>query len=222
MKKFLSAIALLASLSACSTAFTVINTWRGQNAAPAASANQGAPTTLTRAMVNESNAAIVALYQSQTQKYPTYLYALADNAGVATFGKQKQSFIGLRGGLLVSQYFMGNDLLGVRQNGNDPIQYPRPLNQWPSQIARIYQLPGEGLQGDERRVSCQYQTAPSAPITIVEETHQVSQIIEKCQGDDLKFANIYFADASGAIWRSVQWAGLNESPLLLDIVEPLD
>lgn len=217
MMKFLTPLFLISALAGCDVASGVMAGLESDR-----QANADKPRgVISRALVEESGLAVITATRADQPQKAIPLIALSFNNNVANFGEEGRVFIGLRGGLAVEQYFMGNDLLGVDVNAADPVQFPRPISAWPAQISRIYHLPGEGLGGEKIKVNCQYENLGAATIEIVEMTHQTHVMAERCSGDR-QFENRYMVDPMGAIWRSEQWAGENPAPMLIDVVEPLE
>ncbi len=221
MIRTITSLSLISLLASCSVISPIADRFLPERAEKDAEFETSGGV-LTREVVDASQIAMISARTSPEARYPVYFVAQSDSNGTISYGKSGRQAVTLRGGLVNGQYIMGNDLLGVTPNSNDPIQYPKPLNAWPSQISRTYQLPGDGLTGDLREVQCQYQTEGEGVVEIVEMQHETTLISEKCAGDDLEFENAYMVDANGFVWKSEQWAGHNPSSLIIEIVEPLD
>ncbi len=176
---------------------------------------------LTRASVDASGLAVLRAARADQANKAKPMIALSNNNNNANFGEEGRVALTLRGNLVVSQYILGNDLLGVSPNSADPIQNTMPLSNWPTYVEREYEWPGDGLKGERVKVQCSYKVEGETNIEIVEAKHYVYVIAEICTGD-AEFENRYMADASGQVWRSEQWAGQNDVPIFVEIVEPLD
>ncbi len=219
MMKYTALFLMGTALVGCEATSTVMSAYQEQQQQQETT-TQGV---VTRASVEASDLSVVRAAPSVDDlKFSAddYYIALSNNNSAVNYGNEGEAYLTLRGGLVISQYFMGNDLLGVKQNTNDPVQFWRPYAEWPSSYTRTYQLPGDGIEGELVNVTCTHQVEGTGVTEILEVAHNTALITETCTGD-AKIENTYMIDASGYIWRSEQWAGNNPYPIYLDIVEPI-
>ena len=88
-------------------------------------------------------------------------------------------------------------------------------------MQRVYELPGEGPQGQVVTFDCTFEKGVPAEMTILEVRYTGLQISEDCVGPSGRFENLHFVDASsGAVRRSLQWTGPKMELIDLQILEP--
>ena len=164
------------------------------------------PRKITRAdIVRADVAAIQARLGSDAS--PTLMYAAASNAGYVTFSSALQQQIILRNMQITGTRGLGTDLLSAWTETPDPLSRPVPPSRWPAGVRRLYELPSEGPQGTIVAFDCRFEPRVPAEMTILQVRYQGVQIPEICDGPTGHFENLHFVDASGSVWRSLQWVG---------------
>jgi hypothetical protein len=178
------------------------------------------PRVVTRAdIVRADVAAIQARLEGDAS--PTLLYAASSNGGYVTYVSALRQEITLRGGAQITgTRGLGTDLLSAWSSTPDPLSRPIPPAQWPAQVQRVYELPGEGPQGLVLTFDCSYERGDATEMTILQVRYTGVQISETCSGPTGQFENLHFVDASGIVWRSLQWTGPKMALLDLQILLP--
>lgn len=177
---------------------------------------------MTRAMVRKADIAMIRVYFNEADSNGLYFQAIADNNNTVSYGKGTRAYFVMRGGLVTTSYAVGNDLLDVAPNADDPIQSRRSLRSWPVEVVRRYRIPGDGVEGRLIDVRCSYARKGKERITILGHAHNTTLMSETCHGEGFNNANIYYVANNGFIWKSEQWVGDNEDKLRIEIVEPVD
>ncbi len=178
------------------------------------------PRVVTRAdIVRANTAAIQARLASDAS--PTLLYAASANGGYITYVSPLRQTITLHGAAeITGTRGLGTDLMSAWSSAPDPLATPIPPGRWPSRVKRSYELPGEGPQGQIVTFDCTFEPGVAAEMTIMQIRYQGVQISETCTGPTGQFENLHFVDASGTVWRSLQWVGPKMDLLDLQILEP--
>ncbi|MEM9431872.1 MAG: YjbF family lipoprotein, partial [Pseudomonadota bacterium] len=126
----------------------------------------------------------------------------------------------LQGGLITASRGVGYDLLAVLPEADDPVARPRPPQDWPQQIERLYTLPGPGPEGQTVRVTCTFVRLQPETLEIVERPHETVVFEERCRGD-ARFVNAHHADIeTGTVWQSTQWIGPVQGAFTYEMIEP--
>lgn len=177
------------------------------------------PEVVTRAdIVRADTAAIEARLASD--KTPTLMYAASANRGYVSYFSPLRQSVTLHGRAQISgTRGLGTDLLSAWSSSPDPLVAPIPPGRWPGRVQRVYELPGEGPQGQVVTYECTFEPGLPAEMTILQIRYQGVQISETCVGPSGQFENLHFVDASGNIWRSLQWVGPKMELLDLQILE---
>ncbi len=112
-------------------------------------------------------------------------------------------------------------MLSAWSSGPDPLAAAIPPSRWPGRVQRVYELPGEGPQGEVLSFDCTFEPPVRAEMTILDVHYSGVNISEDCVGPSGKFENLHFVDAaSGVVRRSLQWVGPKMDLLDLQILEP--
>lgn len=152
---------------------------------------------------------------------PTMLYATASNGGNVTYLSGFRQTITLRESQIVGTRGLGADLLAASSGGPDPLARPTPPAAWPSGVRRSYEFPAEGPQGRIETYDCRFELGKVTEITILEIRYRGVEVSETCTGPAGTFENLHFADqATGYVWRSLQWVGSGVDLVDLEIVLP--
>lgn len=177
---------------------------------------------LTRAAVEASGAALLRV-RLESEAGRSIMSAQAVNGGYASYISQFGQSVTARGALITASRGLGFDLLSVEADARaDPLVTARPIEDWPTQVTRVYRFPGQGPEGLRLSVTCRYEPGDTLDIEIVEISHSGQQIVEVCVGDGVTFSNDLFADSeTGFVWRSLQWLGPEQGRLDVEVVEPL-
>lgn len=187
---------------------------------PAQAVSQ-APRTVTRAdIVKADTAAIEARLESDPS--PTLMYAASANGGYVTYVSPLRQEITLHGATQITgTRGLGTDLVSGWSSAPDPLATPIPPSRWPGRVKRVYELPGEGPQGQIQSFECTFERGDLTEMTILQVRYQGVQISETCIGPSGQFENLHFVDpSSGTVWRSLQWTGPKMELLDLQILEP--
>jgi len=149
----------------------------------------------------------------------TFLVPLADNDGYLTYQDTARRGLVLKGGAVAGTDGLGQDLLGVRHQVDDPFAYPRPLIEWPGQVDRSYQYRIRDGAPFSITVTCVIDIAARETIEIVERSYETARIVESCANARRRFQNVYWVvPETGFIWKSVQWLGPKLNPVTVEII----
>jgi hypothetical protein len=150
------------------------------------------------------------------------MYAASANGGYVTYVSALRQEVTLHGAAQITgTRGLGTDLVSAWSSTPDPLSRPIQPSRWPSRVKRVYELPGEGPQGQIETFECSFERGEPAEMTILQIRYQGVQISETCAGPSGQFENLHFVDpSSGTIWRSLQWVGPKMELLDLQILEP--
>ncbi|MEM7614297.1 MAG: YjbF family lipoprotein [Pseudomonadota bacterium] len=195
----------------------------GSNDEAEAEAEAATPTPrLTRAAVEAAGTPILRV-RLEAEDGRSVMAAQAANGGYVNYVSRFGQSVTAQGALITASRGLGFDLLSVEADAaDDPLVTPRPIEDWPARVMRIYRFPGNGPDGEVLRVTCRYAPGDTLELEIVEVTHQGQQIVETCVGDGIRFDNDLFADVeTGFVWRSLQWVGPQQGRLDIEVVAPI-
>ena len=177
------------------------------------------PRVVTRADIERADVAAIQA-RLEGDESSALMYATASNGGYVTYVSALQQQIILRNGQITGTRGLGTDLLAAWTETPDPLARPTPPSRWPSGVRRVYELPAEGPQGEILAFDCYFEPPAPAEMTILQVRYQGVQIPEICSGPSGGFENLHFVDASGAVWRSLQWVGPKMALVDLQVLEP--
>lgn len=190
----------------------------GGDADRAAGPPTGSAPRLTRAQVEATGSPMIRI-RLENENAVSLMTAQARNGAYITYLSKFVQSLTLRGALVTASRGMGYDLLSVEARTSDPLVTPQPLEDWPSQVERIYRFPGTGPRGVAVRVTCRYRPEEQMSIDIVEVTYTGRQVEEICDGDGVSFVNdLFVEDETGFVWRSFQWLGPQQGRVDLEIL----
>lgn len=184
-------------------------------------APQAAPksTPVTRAAINRADVATIRARLVEDAS-PTYMSAASDNGGYVTYASSLRQTLTLRGAQVTASRGLGFDLLSATSSQPDPLVRPIPPGQWPAAVSRSYEFPDWAPGGRVETYSCRYERGAVRDIVILDEPHRGVEISEYCSGPAGSFENLHLVDASGAVWRSLQWLGPRQGLVDVEIVLP--
>jgi hypothetical protein len=115
-------------------------------------------------------------------------------------------------GLLVSTRGYGGDILSADVSEVHRALL-RPRAAFATRTMRF--LDGQG-RDFARSYACDYSSGGRQQVEIFERTYQLDQVVERCLASDHGFENLYWLDAGGTIWKSIQYAGPHAGSLLIE------
>ncbi len=174
---------------------------------------------ITRADIARSNTAAIWA-RLEGDPAPTLMYAVASNRGGVTFMSGFRQAVVIRGSLVSGTRGMGTNLMAAWSEGRDPLVAATPPASWPARVVRHYEFPSDAPEGVVMTFDCRFERGAAAEMTILEVRHVGVEISETCTGPAGTFENLHFADASGAVWRSLQWIGPTMPLIDVQVVEP--
>jgi hypothetical protein len=189
--------------------------------APPPAPEAAAPRVLTRADIEATGTAAIRGRLFGTGGTGALFYGTVENGGVVSYVTQLRETIGLRGSQIASTRGLGTDLLRATSSPDDPLVRPVPPGQWPAQVERAYEFPGEGARGVVERFSCSFSFGEVRTIAILTRQHRGVEVSETCAGPAGSFENLHFADLeTGFVWRSIQWTGPRQGPVDIEVIVP--
>jgi hypothetical protein len=136
-------------------------------------------------------------------------------------GPNKSSIMTAYGRILRTAGLQNNLTDQVFQN-RDPLANPVAVDWDTAEATRSVDYNSE--IGFGYKVNCTYEEIDTGPIKIIEASHEVRLIVEKCESDAIRwrFKNKFWIDAAtGFIWKSEQWTHpLQKSPIRLQTLRP--
>ncbi|MFO1142372.1 MAG: YjbF family lipoprotein [Amaricoccus sp.] len=179
------------------------------------------PKQVTRADIERANVAAITA-RLESDKSPTLMFAASSNGGYVTYSSPLQQQVTLHGtAQITGTRALGTDLVSAWSSAPDPLAAPIPPSRWPGRVKRVYELPGEGPQGQVLTFECSFEPPVPAEMTILGARFSGLNISEDCSGPSGSFENLHFVDAStGTVRRSLQWTGPKMELLDLQIIEP--
>ncbi|MFO1208266.1 MAG: YjbF family lipoprotein [Amaricoccus sp.] len=179
------------------------------------------PKQVTRADIEKANVAAITA-RLESDKSPTLMFAASSNGNYVTYSSPLQQQVTLHGAAQITgTRALGTDLLSAWSSGPDPLASAIPPARWPARVKRVYELPGEGPQGQIETFECSFERPVPAEMTILQVRYTGVNISEDCSGPSGSFENLHFVDAStGTVRRSLQWTGPKMELLDLQIIEP--
>jgi len=148
------------------------------------------------------------------------MYAVAKNGPYVTYASALQQQVTLQGAQVTATRGLGTDLMSAWSSSPDPLARPTPPSRWPRQVQRVYELPGEGPQGQVVAYQCSFEAPEPAEMTILQIHYTGYQIGEDCAGPTGPFENLHFVDREGNVWRTLQWVGPKMELLDLQVLLP--
>lgn len=174
----------------------------------------------TRAELNAIPFATIALSSDKTPAR-AFVIPVADNGGYLVYMDQLRRSVVLRGGLLTATHGLGYNLSAIKHQADDPIAYRTPMANWPGTVVRNYQFHLSGREDYEITLTCTLQPVARETVTIVELTFSLMRVEERCVNSARVVENTYWAEPdSGFIWKSRQWVGPRQDPLIVEIIRP--
>lgn len=141
----------------------------------------------------------VLIVELPKQKVASVVVETARNGDVTTWWAEDRVGLSTKSGLLISTRGLGFDLMSSDVRG--PLALIRARQSGTATRDHRF-LDGEN-QEVLLRFSCTY-------------LGDASSVIESCTAKDLQIENHYWFDQSGEIWRSKQWAGVENGYLLIE------
>ena len=167
---------------------------------------------LTRAQIDALPAPVLYV-AGPAAGVPRVLVEVGRNGSVSTWGDGAGGTVSLSGGVLTATRGLGADLMeadlrGVRPalaSGRSGARYAR----------RMGHLAGDGRLRTAA-YACLLQAFGAERLALQGLSLPVTKWIETCEGTEHRFANIYWRDARGRIWRSEQWVGPEAGMIVLE------
>ena len=173
----------------------------------------------TRAELNQIPFATIALTFGDGPR--TFMVPLSDNGGYLSYLDASSRGFVMLGGAVSSTKALGQDIAAVRHQPNDPVAYPTPVAEWPSQIYRDYQFAQRSGAEYSITLSCVFERLVSETIEIVEINFDVVRISEVCTNAKRQVTNTYWVEPdTGFIWKSRQWLGPHIDQATIEIIRP--
>jgi hypothetical protein len=173
----------------------------------------------TRAELNEIPFATIALTFGDGPR--TFMVPLSDNGGYLNYLDASNRGLVMFGGAVSGTKALGQDVVAVRYQANDPVANPTPVADWPGQVYRDYQFTQRDGADYSITLACVFERLAAETIEIVEITFDVVRISEVCTNARRQVTNTYWAEAdSGFIWKSRQWLGPHIDQATIEIIRP--
>lgn len=191
-----------------------------EKAAPQAGPPPGSAPRLTRAQVEAASTPMIRI-RLEDENAVSLMTAQARNGPYTTYLSKFTQSLTLQGTLVTASRGMGYDLLAVDARSSDPLVTPRPLEQWPARVQRVYRFPGNGPRGQSLLVTCGYRPGEAFSLEIVGVSYSGRQVDEVCVGESVSFVNdLFVEDGTGFVWRSFQWLGPQQGRIDVEVLAP--
>ncbi len=150
-------------------------------------------------------------YGSQTK----YFHLLQSNGEGRVWRSDDGTVVSMEGARIVATSGPRIWVAATRFDGPDPLDDPQTLLERPVATRRIVDLMSANRAPDRMRfglsLECRLRAAQLTEGVVVE---------ERC-GGGARFVNRFWVDpASGGVWRSEQWVGLEDRPMFVEVVVP--
>ena len=176
---------------------------------------------ITRAELNEIPFATIAISRAGDTQQGAIMVPLAKNGPYLVYQDAARRGVAMEGGLITGTDRLAYNIKGVARQIDDPIAVMTPPTRWPDSVVRNYQFIAGSSKDYEITVTCTYQPVVREPVVIFEITFDLLRIEERCTNSAREFSNVYWAEPdTGFIWKSQQWIGPKQPPLIIEIVRP--
>lgn len=179
------------------------------------------PARLTRAAVERIPYAAIAISVDGGPR--AVLAPIADNDGYLNYRDASGNAIVMYGNAVAGTGSLGQDLLAVRFDRQDPIAHPTPLAGWPGRLHREYQFAVRDLEPESVVLDCLLEARGRETVEIVQVRYDLVRVDEVCTEGSRQVTNRYWVeDGTGFVWKSEQWLGPVLGRYTIEILRPYE